>query len=202
MEGMYIGIKINNNELYRVDCRRSLVQKGAVDLTGVALFADIGSAFIRQNVESLKGVSQLSFKDYETGMVFEIEMHQATRNVNILMTDSVTGLSRLLLPSEFKVIIDTSWFNVIDENGNLAVSTIFEVNSIDLSRLCNMSKDILNIGLLHYIKVGGSATDIRINMAQIIPIIIAHDDYIATIQMNENTPILIQQWYENGCPLE
>ena len=201
MEGMYIGIKANN-EIYRVDCRRSLVQKGVIDLMGKALFSDIGSAFIRQAVESLKGVSQLSFKDYETGMVFEIEMHQLTRNVNILMTDCSNGFSRLLEPNEFKVVIDNSWLNLFDVNGNLLISTIFDVTSLDLSQLCNLSKDILNIGLLHYIKNGGTSTDIRVNMAQIIPIVISHDDYISTIQMNENTPMLIQQWYENGCPLE
>ena len=201
MEGMYIGIKANN-EIYRVDCRRSLVQKGVIDLMGKALFSDIGSAFIRQAVESLKGVSQLSFKDYETGMVFEIEMHQLTRNVNILMTDCSNGFSRLLESNEFKVVIDNSWLNLFDVNGNLLISTIFDVTSLDLSQLCNLSKDILNIGLLHYIKNGGTSTDIRVNMAQIIPIVISHDDYISTIQMNENTPMLIQQWYENGCPLE
>ena len=202
MEGMYIGIKLNNNEMYRVDCRRSLVQKGCIDVSGYALFNDVGSSFIRQTVESLKGVSQLSFKDYETGIVFEIEMHQRTRNVTIIMTDSATGASRLLNSFEFRMVIDDSWFNLFDEKGNLVASTIFDVNCIDLSRLCNLSKDILTIGLLHYIKNGGTSNDIRVNMAQIIPIVISHDDYIATVQMTENTPVLIEQWYDNGCPLE
>lgn len=201
MQGMYVGIKTFDGSFYRVDCRRSLIQKGFKDEGGKVYFVNIPSANIRQCVESLKAVSQLSFKDSYTNKVFEIEMSQLNRNVEILVTDLTNAKSRLLEESEYKSVLSFNWNGLFNEKGDLTISSIFEVYPDTIHNLCELSKEIISIGALFYIKNSGIETDMRIKMSQLIELIIEFDKVIAEVVPNENTPFAIYNWFLQGCPI-
>ena len=55
--------------------------------------------------------------------------------------------------------------------------------------------------MLFYIKNGGDNTNIRMNMSDIIQLVVSFNDYIAAIPVNENTPMEIHTWFLQGCPL-
>lgn len=196
-----IGIKVDGVGSYRIDTRKSKVQ--FFDRTiGNNFFKDIEYRDITQAVNRLKNVSQLMFKCPLTGYVFEIEMTYGKEAVSILMTNTVgDGSSRLLLKNEFVIDYGENWNDLFDSNGNLIGASLDNITLKDIHDLCSLSKDVINIGILYYIKINCKGEEMKARMAEIIKLVVRENKFIATIICTDETIINIENWYRSGCPM-
>lgn len=192
---MFIGIRLENAGSFRVDSRKSIVQ-----YFDNKEWKEIKPFMIKQAVNDLKGIYQLSFR--HLNHVFEIEMPKAALDAIVLYTKVDIRENRLLEKDiEFKIDDGTSWEGLFDADGNLTGITMGNITVHDLYFLCNLSKDIINISLAYYINQNFDHGDIVVNMIDIIKLAVDNNDYISTIECDIDTPVAIVTWLSQGRPL-
>lgn len=149
----FIAIKHCNNT-YRIDMKLCSVQRFDSTVNSNILdnkFINIANDKIRVSVNGLKNVAELSFSDLNH--VFEIEVSQIKPITTIMVTNSLTCESRLLLEkTEFIVGNGLSWNDLININGNLNTFNFYDITYEMISCLERIPLEMIITANIWFIK--------------------------------------------------
>ena len=202
---IFVGISVKSVGKFRVNVRKSLIEYYDSVITSSNMFDNnafrsLPSKMISQRVDSIKQISELTFR--YNNYTFEIEIPKENMSkITVILTNLDTYESRLLNSDEFVVDTGISWANLFDGNGELEGEGFLQIPYIDLTQLCSLAKDIIIVSNSFYIRHGYNSDELATELADIMNLVVRNNNYIATIRNDHYTYQDIVNWLSAGRPV-